>query len=83
MNHDNQWVISSIHVYDPKYHTARGIHVGSKYSELQKEYPAMKIFEEEGGRVAVDKPSGISFSLSTDGPLSSATVQSLLLTGTH
>ena len=78
-SHANRWVFWRIRVYDRRYRTSRGIGVGSSYTQVTKEYPEVKLSDEEG-RALLDNQEGISYVIS-DGPLPTATVTSLILSG--
>jgi hypothetical protein len=77
MNDHNEWVIGRLFISDPTYYTPKGIHVGSKFSEIKMKYPSSKVSHEEGEHV-IDEGAGITFDLS-DGPLPSSVVKSIML----
>jgi hypothetical protein len=77
MNHNNEWVLSSITVLDPQYHASGGIGVGSTFINVEEAYPSIKIFDEEGGRGGIDERSGLSFAIGTYGPIQSAVVKAI------
>lgn len=54
------WRIS---VLSPMYKTAKGIHVGSTYGELQQAYKIRSVSFEEGNVVALAPDAGLSFML--------------------
>jgi|SRR5271165_4168413 len=77
MSENNAWVLSDLRVSDPTYYTPKGMHVGSKFSEIKIKYPSSKASEEEGENV-YDEESGIVFYFS-DGHLASSVVKSMVL----
>ncbi|HET7215509.1 MAG TPA: hypothetical protein VFL79_18105 [Terriglobia bacterium] len=58
------WAVGDITVYDPKFHTARGIHVGSSLGELRKKY-SLKIYTGEGRVSAIVRSLRMGFGLDT------------------
>ena len=78
----HQWIFYRIQVYDPRYRTSRGVHVGSSYAQLEKEYPGLRLSDEGGTRTLVDTKQGLSYIIG-NGPLVSAIVTELLLTGAN
>jgi len=56
-------VASNLRVVDPRYHTARGIHVGSTLADIRRTLPSAKIenFNADGSPVETRSEVGISF----------------------
>jgi hypothetical protein len=62
-NDRNEWVVERLIISDPTYYTVKGIHVGSKLSEIRVNYPASKVSHEEGEHL-LDEESGTLFNFS-------------------
>lgn len=60
---DDACKVWRISVLNPKYKTAKGIHVGSTYGELQQAYKIRAVTVEEGNVVALAPDAGLSFML--------------------
>jgi hypothetical protein len=63
---DGAWIIFRITVKDSRFHTTRGISVGSTYADLKKAYPGLKIKMGEGQQFAVTEAESLSFGLDAD-----------------
>lgn len=61
----DNWIVSRLFVYDPRFKTKEGIGVGSSLGELRKFYPVKEIVWIEGDVVAVVDKFNISFGLDT------------------
>lgn len=59
----NNWVVSRLLVYDPKFKTRNGLGVGSTLAELRKTYRVKEIAQAEGDIFAVVEELKMSFSL--------------------
>jgi hypothetical protein len=63
---DFEWGrICRIFVMDPRFHTARGISVGSTYADVKKAYPGLEVGTGEGVQCAIAEAESLSFCLDT------------------
>jgi hypothetical protein len=60
------WMIFRITVLDRRFHTSRGISVGSTYADVKKAYPGLKILMGEGQQFAFAETESLSFGLNAD-----------------
>ncbi len=75
-NSNNEWAIDRLDVSDPTYYTAKGIHVGSTFSDVKRRYPSTKVSKEEGAHL-IDEEAAISFNMS--GYSGTSVVESIVL----
>ena len=56
-------IVNGLRIVDPRFHTARGIHVGSTLADIKQSFPAAKIvnFNADGNPSEIASEPGISF----------------------
>ncbi len=79
----NQWVVTRLTIYDSRFHTDSGIHIGSTYSDVKAKYPHSKIISGEGSEALFDTKAGISFILTSERLVQNATVERMIVVASH
>ena len=75
------WVIFRITLKDRRFHTSKGISVGSTFADLKRAYPGLKLLMGEGEQFAFIEPESLSFGLDAypEAPSDRSKVTSVLM----
>jgi hypothetical protein len=75
------WIVFRITLKDRRFHTSKGIGVGSTFADLKRAYPGLKILIGEGQQFAFIEPESLSFGLDAypEAPSDRSRVTSVLM----
>jgi hypothetical protein len=76
-----EWIIFRLTLKDRRFHTSKGIGVGSTFGDLKRAYPDLKLLKGEGQQFAFIEPESLSFGLDVypEAPSDRSKVTSVLM----